>query len=96
MHGFDACPSCAKLKPWLEENGIPFVYIDHPDQEERQRWYDAHLIKTEAWGVFGGIRSRTMPQLFIDGVCLGVGCETITQYKPEALRGLVDAPDPKT
>lgn len=61
------CEYCDKAKAWLSERG--YVYADTPlYTETRGRMYDE-------WGLTG--KSRTMPQIFIDGVRIGGYAELI-------------------
>lgn len=88
VHGFMACPASRALMAWCHEHRIAYDWIDHPDRAERQRWYDVQEQTRDEWGVAGGISSRTMPQVFVDGVCLGVSAETVMRYEPALMRWL--------
>ena len=68
------CPYCARAVALLTEKGVAFTEIDAPHgTAERQ----------EAIERSGG--STTVPQIFIDGVCIG-GCDDLLAL--EAAGGL--------
>jgi glutaredoxin len=54
------CPYCVKAKDWLKEHSYVYDEVLLDDDEQRQRFYVEHDIK-----------SRTVPQIYRDGALIG-------------------------
>ena len=54
------CPYCLLVKNWLTENKLEYKEVLLDDIDLRQKFYDAHNIKT-----------RTVPQIYKDDQLIG-------------------------
>jgi glutaredoxin 3 len=75
-----SCPYCVRAKALLARRGIPFEEVDVGSDPEKRSW----LVQAS-----GGRRS--VPQIFVDGVCIG-GSDELYQLDRE--RPLAPCPSP--
>ncbi|MFH2113508.1 MAG: glutaredoxin 3 [Spirochaetota bacterium] len=74
------CPYCVRAKALLQRKGVAFQEIDVSDDDAAR---EALVQKSDG--------RRTVPQIFIDGSCVG-GCDDLYRLEAEGrLDGLLKA-----
>ena len=69
VYSKDYCPYCVKAKELLKKKGLEFTEIDVTNDE---RGFNKMVVRSNG--------RKTVPEIFIDGVCVG-GCDDLYELE---------------